>query len=107
MLDIVHTHSLTHLGFASKFARTVRHYTDRMDEDLRDALVHLTFLAASDGKRGIYIDRLAGVSRMFLAALHGIAEAKMSVVDLPSRGHVASEGTDYNTPIRSFLAICD
>jgi hypothetical protein len=83
------------------------HYTDRVDDDLRDALNHLTSLAASDGKRGIYIDRLAGVSRLFLAALHGIGEAKMEVAKLPSMRHVTSEGTDYRTQIESFLSICD
>ncbi len=82
-------------------------YTDKMDDDLGDTLVHLTFLAASDGNRGVYVDRIAGVSRMFLAALHGIAEAKMAVTELPSIPHVASESEDYSTRIKSFLALCD
>jgi hypothetical protein len=84
-----------------------RHYTDRMDEGLSKALVHLTYLAASDGKRGIYMNHLAEVSRMFLAALHGVGEAKSAVADLPSLRHVASEGTDFRNRISSFLAICD
>jgi len=83
-------------------------YTDRMDDDLKNALMDLTFFAASDGKqRGLYLDRLAGVCRMFIAAINGNADAKESVTKLPSIPHVAANCPDCSSRIKSFLALCD
>ena len=82
------------------------HYTGRMG-DLGSALVNFTLLAGSDGKRGLYLDRVAGVSRMFLAALLGDAEAKASIVKLLSMPQITSEPGDHQSSIQSFLSLCD
>lgn len=82
------------------------HYTGRMG-DLGSALIDLTLLAASDGKRGIYISSVADVSRMFLAALLGDRQAKATITELPSMPQVASEPGDHAARIQSFLALCD
>jgi hypothetical protein len=81
-------------------------YTDKMNKKLGDAVINLTLLAASDGRRRVYVQHLAGVSRMFLAALHGIVDAKNEVSKLPAVPHVASEG-DYRPAVESFLSLCD
>jgi hypothetical protein len=81
-------------------------YTNKMDKKLGDAVIELTFLAASDGQRRVYVQHVAGVSRMFLAALHGVIDAKNEVSKLPAIPHVASEG-DYRPVVESFLSLCD
>jgi len=81
-------------------------YTDKMVKELGDALIYLTFLVASDEHRGIYVQHLAIISRLFLAALHGIADAKEKVSELPAIPRVASEA-DYGPVVKSFLALCD
>ena len=83
------------------------HYTARMGADLERSLNYLTSLAASDGKNRIYIDRLAGVARTFLAALHGQSRAKEAIIQLSSLPQVAAEGTDCEAHLRLFLSLCD
>jgi len=83
------------------------HYTARMGADLQRNLNYLTSLAASDGKRGIHVDRLAGVARTFLAALHGQPPAQDAVLQLLSLPQVAAEAIDYGTHLRTFLSLCD
>jgi hypothetical protein len=81
-------------------------YTSKMDKKLGDTVINLTGLAASDGQRRVYVQNLAAVSRLFIAALHGIVDAKNKVSKLPAIPHVASEG-DYEPVVESFLSLCD
>src|SRR5262249_1770430 len=83
------------------------HYTGRMGSDLGNGLIAITLFAGSDGKRGLYMDRVAGVSRMFVAALIGDAQAKRGVLELPSMPYVASEAGEHAAYIESFLALCN
>ena len=83
------------------------HYTNAMGPGLGADVLELSMLVASDGNRGIHMDRMAMVAGAFLHALGGDEEAKLQISKFATLPQIEDGNRDAVSTLNAFLALCD